>query len=130
MKVWKVVVLVNVALILGVGAGYLWSSLRYAKAGAELEDARSRIAALERQLETSREQEWRVRGVVRAILPDLNVVVLSHEELTGFMPSMTMGFRATSPAIYEGIRVGDAVRFTVRGSPPNVAITAIEKEKG
>lgn len=120
----------NLTLLLGVGAGFLWSGRRYAKAGAEMEDARNRIAALERQLESRREQEWHVRGVVRAILPEINVVVLSHEELTGFMPPMTMGFRATSPKIYEGIRIGDAVRFTVRGAPPNVAITAIDKDNG
>ena len=130
MKIWKVVVLMNVALLLGVAIGYVWSSRQSAKINAELEDTRSRLAAVERRLESSREQEWHVRGVVRAILPELNVVVLSHEELTGFMPAMTMGFRATSPALYNGIRVGDTVRFTVRGSPPNVAITAIEKDQG
>ena len=122
--------LVNLALVLGVGGGYVWSTRRSATVAANLEDARRRIAALERQLETVREQEWQVRGVVRAILPEINVLVISHEELTGFMPSMTMGFRAASPKIYDGIRVGDAVRFTVRGTPPNVAVTAIEREKG
>ena len=120
----------NLALVLGVGGGYLWSSRRSAAVSAELEDARNRMAVLERQVETVRDQEWRVRGVIRAILPEINVIVISHEELSGFMPSMTMGFRAGSPKIYEGIRVGDTVRFTVKGTPPNVAVTAIEKEKG
>jgi hypothetical protein len=40
---------------------------------------------------------------------------------------MTMGFRAVAPKIYEGIRIGDAVRFTLRGAPPNVKITVLEK---
>jgi hypothetical protein len=43
------------------------------------------------------------------------------------MAPMTMGFRAASPKIYEGVRIGDAVRFTVRGAPPNVKIIALEK---
>jgi Cu/Ag efflux protein CusF len=43
------------------------------------------------------------------------------------MPSMTMGFRATSPKIYERLDVGDAVRFTLRGTPPNLAVVAVEK---
>jgi len=43
------------------------------------------------------------------------------------MPSMTMGFRAASPKIYEGVAVGDEVRFTLRGVPPNLLVTALEK---
>ena len=43
------------------------------------------------------------------------------------MPPMTMGFRVASPKIQEAVSVGDEVRFTLRGMPPNVAVTAIEK---
>jgi Cu/Ag efflux protein CusF len=43
------------------------------------------------------------------------------------MPAMTMGFRTASPKILESVKPGDAVRFTLRGTPPNLAITAIEK---
>jgi hypothetical protein len=38
-----------------------------------------------------------------------------------------MGFRLATPKIPESLSVGDAVRFTVRGSPPLVVLTAIEK---
>ena len=121
MKLWKVVVLVNLALALGVGWGYVWWGRRADQLARDLAAAQSAPGG---------EREWQVRGVVRAILPEINVIVLSHEELRGFMPSMTMGFRATSPKVYEGIAIGDEVRFTVRGVPPNVAITAIRKDKG
>jgi Cu/Ag efflux protein CusF len=120
-RLWKVAVLVNLALALGVGWGYVWWGRRAEQLSRELEAAQTAPAG---------EREWRVRGVVRAILPEINLIVLTHEELRGFMPSMTMGFRAASPKIYEGISVGDEVRFTVRGIPPNVAVTAIDKEKG
>jgi Cu/Ag efflux protein CusF len=40
---------------------------------------------------------------------------------------MTMGFRTTSPKILDSVKPGDAVRFTLRGTPPNLAITAIDK---
>ena len=66
---------------------------------------------------------------MRAILPEINVMVLTHGEIPGYMPAMTMGFRAASPKIHESVRVGDAVRFTVRGVPPNVAIITIEKAR-
>ena len=113
------VLLVNLALALGVGWGYLWWGRQVVRLQRELVAARAQGLAVER--------EWTVNGVVRAILPDLDVVVLTHEEIPGYMLPMTMGFRAASPNIYEGVRVGDAVRFTVRGAPPNVKIVAIDK---
>jgi Cu/Ag efflux protein CusF len=113
------VLLLNLALLLGVGWGYLWWGRQAARLQRELIAVRAQAAVAE--------HEWTVNGVVRAILPDLDVVVLTHEELTGYMPPMTMGFRAISPKIYEGVRVGDAVRFTVRGAPPNVRIVAIQR---
>jgi Cu/Ag efflux protein CusF len=119
MKLWKVALLLNLALLVGVGWGYLWWGRQAARLQRELIAARAQAATVER--------EWTVNGVVRAILADLDVVVLTHEELAGYMPPMTMGFRAISPKIYEGVRIGDAVRFTVRGAPPNVRIVAIEK---
>jgi Cu/Ag efflux protein CusF len=119
MRLWKVVLLVNLALALGIGGGYLWWGRRAERLERELGQARAAPAVGER--------EWRVRGVVRAILPDINLMVLSHEEIPGYMASMTMGFRAASPKIYDGLQVGDAVRFTVRGTPPDVLVTAVER---
>ena len=113
------VLLVNLALVLGVGWGYLWWGRQVVRLQREIVAARSLASVAER--------EWTVNGVVRAILADLDVVVLTHEEIPGYMAPMTMGFRAVSPKIYEGVRVGDAVRFTVRGAPPNVKIVAIGK---
>ena len=119
MRLWKVVLLVNLALLVGVGSGYLWWGRQVVRLQRDLAAARSLASGVER--------EWKVNGVVRAILPDLDVLVITHEELAGYMTPMTMGFRVAAPKIYEGVRIGDAVRFTVRGAPPNVKIIAIEK---
>ena len=119
MRLWKVVILVNLALLVGLGSGYLWWGRQAARLQRDLAAARSLASGVER--------EWRVNGVVRAILADLDVLVITHEELPGYMAPMTMGFRVAAPKIYEGVRIGDAVRFTVRGAPPNVKIIAIEK---
>src|SRR5205814_802184 len=74
------------------------------------------------------EREWPgIRGVVRAVIPDLGIIVLTHEDIPGYMPGMTMGFRVVTTKIPEPLSAGDAVRFTVRGSPPLVVVTAIEK---
>jgi Cu/Ag efflux protein CusF len=55
-------------------------------------------------------------------------VVLTHEDLVGYMGSMTMGFRVHDPKLYEGLDIGDTVRFTLTGVPPNVEITALAKQ--
>ena len=113
------VVLLVLSLVVGVGWGYLWWGRHVTRLTGELAEARAVAAALPR--------EFRAEGVVRAVLPDIDVIVITHEEIPGYMPSMTMGFRAVSPKIYETVAVGDAVRFTLRGSPPNLAVVAVEK---
>jgi Cu/Ag efflux protein CusF len=118
MRVWRVVVLLLLALAVGVGWGYLWWGRQLTRLDRELAEARAAAIG---------PREYRSEGVVRAVLPDINVIVITHEEIPGYMPSMTMGFRATSPKIYEAVDVGDAVRFTLRGTPPNLAVVAVEK---
>lgn len=112
--------MINLALLVGLGWGYVSWGRQTQRLESEL--AAARAAAL-----MGGEREWSVRGVVRALLPEINVLVLTHADIPGYMPAMTMGFRAASPKIHEAVRVGDEVRFTLRGVVPNVAITAIEK---
>ena len=72
-----------------------------------------------------------LKGVMlacRAVLPDMNVIVLTHEDIPGYMGPMTMGFRVHEPQIYRGLDIGDPVRFTLKGVPPNLSITAIVRE--
>ena len=86
------------------------------------------LRARRQQAVAAVERTWQARGVVRAVLPELNVVVLTHEDLVGYMGSMTMGFRVHDPKLYEGLDIGDRVRFTLTGVAPNVEITALAKE--
>jgi Cu/Ag efflux protein CusF len=118
MAVWRVVLLLNLALAVGMGWGYLWWGRDVSRLTRELGEARAAAAG---------PREYRAEGVVRAVLPDINVIVITHDEIPGYMPAMTMGFRAVSPKIYEAVEVGDAVRFTLQGTPPNLAIVAVEK---
>jgi Cu/Ag efflux protein CusF len=120
MRAWHLVLAVNAALIIGFGAGYSWWGRELERLALELKAAR---AAPPRQ-----ENEWKnVAAVVRGVMPELGVVVLSHADMPGYMRPMTMGFKAASPKVYEGLEVGDDVYFTLRGIPPRVRITAIEK---
>jgi Cu/Ag efflux protein CusF len=132
---WKLVVLLNVALVVGVGFGYAWWGRRADRLAAELAVTQARADRLEREVSAARSasagdaagvQQWHVRGVVRAVLPEMSVIVITHEAIPGYMPSMTMGFRTAAPELHESVRVGDTARFTLRGAPPDVVITAIE----
>jgi len=101
--------------------GYLAWGREASRLGQELEQSRRQQAV------AGVERTWHARGVVRAVLPELNVVVLTHEDLVGYMGSMTMGFRVHDPKLYDGLDIGDVVRFTLKGTPPNVEITALAK---
>jgi Cu/Ag efflux protein CusF len=120
MRLWRVVVLVDLALLIGVGTGYLWWGQQARRLARELETARA-VAAT-----AGGEREFHATGVVRAGLADVGILVITHGEIAGYMPPMTMGFR-TESRILESVKPGDAVRFTLRGTPPNLVITAIDK---
>jgi Cu/Ag efflux protein CusF len=122
MRAWKAVVLIDLALLVGVGWGYAFWGLREGRLERELAEARAAAAS-------GIERQWTVEGVVRAIFPELGVIVLTHGDIPGYMPAMTMGFRVASPKIQDAVSVGDAVRFTLRGVLPDVAVTTIEKIK-
>ena len=109
------------ALATGIGWGYLWWGRDTGRLSRELAEARAAAAA---------PREYRAEGVIRAVLPDISVLVITHDEIPGYMPAMTMGFRTVSSDIYEAVKVGDAVRFTLQGTPPNLAIVAVEKVVG
>lgn len=120
MRAWLVVIVVNLALAIGVGGGYLYWGRQAEQLAVELKAARKAPQPPER--------EWTdVAGVVRGVMPELGVVVLSHGDMQGYMRPMTMGFKVASPQLYQGLEVGDDVRFTLRGRPPRVNIVAMEK---
>jgi Cu/Ag efflux protein CusF len=122
MRLWRVLLLVNLALVVGLLLGYLaW--------GRSLDETQRELAELRGQVVPAGvERVLRARGVVRAVVPEINVIVLSHEEIAGFMPPMTMGFRAQEGKLLDGVEVGDVLAFTLRGVPPNLLLTELRKE--
>ena len=122
MRLWRAVLLLNLAVAVGIFLGWLaW--------GREVSRLESRLSQSQRVVVIGGEQTWVIKGVVRAIIPEIQVVVMTHDEIPGFMPAgMTMGFKVKDAKLLEGARVGDVVRFTLTGVPPDVQITALATE--
>jgi len=132
MPVWQVVLVLNLTFAVGLGLGYAGWGRRAEALDREFEAARARIERLERQRAAcaagarAGEQEWEGRGVVRAVYPGL--LVITHEEIRGLLPARTTSFRAASPELRHSIRVGDAIRFSLRGTLlDDVTVVAIER---
>jgi Cu/Ag efflux protein CusF len=122
MKLWRAVLLLNLALAVGVLLGWLaW--------GREVSRLEARLSQSQRVVVIGGEQTWVVKGVVRAVIPEIQVLVLTHDEIPGFMSAgMTMGFKVKDAKLLERARVGDVVRFTLTGVPPDLQITALATE--
>jgi Cu/Ag efflux protein CusF len=121
MRLWKVVLLLNIALGLGVGFGYL----RWAR---EVRTLRDEVARLRAEAARPNPSTWSARGVVRSVIPKLGAVFLTHEALPGLMEAMTMGFETEDPKLLDGLAPGDPVRFTVRREGERLILSAIEKQ--
>ena len=121
MRLWKAIVLVNLALALGTGLSWVrWTR--------EVRDLRQALARV--QAEPSRsagERSWTVRGIVRVVLPRGEGLFLTHEAIPGLMQAMTMGFEVDDPTLVRGLGPGDLVRFTLRERGERVSIVAVEK---
>jgi Cu/Ag efflux protein CusF len=122
MKLWRAVLLLNLALAVGVLLGWLaW--------GREVSRLEARLGQSQRVVVIGGEQTWVVKGVVRAVIPEIQVLVLTHDEIPGYMSAgMTMGFKVKDAKLLERAHVGDVVRFTLTGVPPDLQITALATE--
>ena len=132
MPVWQVALVLNLVFAIALGLGYAGWGRRAAALDRDLDAARVQVERLERERQAcaggarAAEQQWRGRGVVRAVYPRL--LIITHEEIRGLLPARTTSFRAASPALAESLHVGDPIRFSLRGTvADDVAVVAIER---
>lgn len=132
MRMWQVVVVLNLTFAVGLGLGYAGWGRRADALDREFEAARAQVERLERERQAcvaggrAGEQQWDGRGVVRAIYPQ--VLVITHEEIRGLLPARTTSFRTASPTLRESIRIGDPIRFSLRGThADDAAVVAVEQ---
>ena len=97
MPVWRVVMLLNLTLAVGLGLGYGAWGRRTDALDREVDAVRTQVERLERERQAcaggarAGEQQWEGRGIVRAVHPQL--LVITHEEIRGLLPARTTGFR-------------------------------------
>jgi protein SCO1 len=87
--------------------------------------------AIHRQVRTARTQsvkEFSVRGVVKSVEPENKTVRITHEEIPGYMPAMTMPLAVKEAAILNGLQSGDAVKFRLIVTEDDSWISKIEKD--
>ena len=132
MRVWQAALLLNLALVLGLGLGYAGWGRRAEALGRDVDAVRAQLERLERERQAcaaggrAGEQQWDGRGVVRAVYPQL--LMITHEEIPGLLPARTTSFRAASPALPGQILLGDAVRFSLRVTVlDDAALVAVER---
>jgi Cu/Ag efflux protein CusF len=123
MRLYKVVLLVNLAL----GAGFLLSSLWW---GREVGRLQHEIAAAKQTVNAppSSDRRWSAEGIVRVVAPEINRIFIDHGEIPGLMEAMTMAFEPEDPTLLNGLSAGDHVRFTLQEKRKRLLLVAIEKE--
>ncbi|BBS86435.1 copper-binding protein [Aeromonas media] len=69
------------------------------------------------------------QGVISRIDAANGKVGIKHEAIDNLkMPPMTMVFRVADPALLEGLKVGDAVRFHAENPAGKLTVTAIQRQ--
>jgi Cu(I)/Ag(I) efflux system periplasmic protein CusF len=65
------------------------------------------------QVETAATGVFHGVGVVKDIQRSTGALTLDHEDIKGLMPAMIMMYRVKTPAVSQGLEVGDRVEFQV-----------------
>ena len=123
MRLYKVVILLNIALGLGFLSGYLWWHREIARLSREL-----LVAKQTDTTKSSGDRVWLAKGIVRGVVPEKNLVLITHEEIPGLMGGMTMGFPARDPALLKGLAPGDPILFTLKEIDSQIMVVAVQKE--
>jgi protein SCO1/2 len=70
---------------------------------------------------------FQVKGIVRGFAPDRSSIDIQHEDIPGFMPSMTMPFTARTQKEVAGLKLGDAISFRMTVTDKDLFLDQINK---
>jgi protein SCO1/2 len=72
-------------------------------------------------------EHYDTRGVVRGFSPDRSAIEIQHENIPGFMPSMTMPFVAREPKEVADLKIGEAISFRMTVTQKDFWIDNVKK---
>jgi Cu/Ag efflux protein CusF len=122
MRLYRVILLVNLAVGVGFLLGSLWWGPQVWRLRRELAFSRQGGGA-----RPSMQESWSAHGVVRVLAPEINRMFIEHEDIPGLMQAMTMAFEPADPALFDGLTPGDQISFTLRKKGERLTLVAIEK---
>jgi protein SCO1 len=74
-----------------------------------------------------RAEHYDTRGVVRGFSPDRQTIEIQHENIPGYMPSMTMPFVARNLEKIADLKIGDAISFRMAVTQKDFWIENVKK---
>ena len=74
-------------------------------------------------------RHYDARGIIRGLAPSARSIDVEHEDIRGFMPSMTMPFSVRDSKQIAGMRTGDAISFRLTVTDDDSWIDQIKKIK-
>jgi protein SCO1 len=72
-------------------------------------------------------EHYTTRGLVRGFSPDRSTIEIQHENIPGFMPSMTMPFVVRDPKEIANLKTGDAISFRMTVTQKDFWIDNVKK---
>ena len=75
-------------------------------------------------------QTFQVKGVITKLFSDNKSVEIRHEEVTNYMPAMTMPFEVKNPRELSGLKANDSVTFRLSVTDTDSWIDHIKKVEG
>jgi protein SCO1/2 len=72
-------------------------------------------------------RSYEVRGIVRGVAPDRSSLDVEHEDIPGFMPSMTMPISVHDPKYIADVRTGDAISFWMVVTDKDLFLERVKK---
>jgi Cu/Ag efflux protein CusF len=122
MRLYKVILLVNLAVGVGFLLGTLWWAQEVGRLRREVIAKGQGVSA-----RSSSEGRWSAQGIVQVVAPEINRIFIQHGDIPGLMEAMSMAFEPDDPKLLNGLAPGDQVRFTLQKKGERLALVAIQK---
>jgi Cu/Ag efflux protein CusF len=122
MRLYKVILLVNLAVAVGFLLGSLWWAQEVGRLRREV-IAKGQGGTARPSIDGS----WSAHGIVQVVAPEINRIFIEHGDIPGLMEAMSMAFEPEVPQLLNGLAPGDQVRFTLQKKGERLMLVAIQK---